>query len=197
MKRQPKPFVVEIKRSSRKAPGLPTPPIWDVAALLSSAESEAHSKPSQAAASAFFRAAEIPGSAPSVPTPERRILPVLAAEIEAFEPEPPAPPAPRTRPPVEATASAIDHPVLSVLSVAEPEVEYAETEIEYIEFDTVEPWGRDKEELPVVFRAEAESILAFVPEEALSQISSRSRQARERDLPRGERWKRRLPKIMR
>jgi hypothetical protein len=196
MKRQPKPFVVEIKRSSRKAPGLPAPPIWDVAALLSSAESDAHSKPSQAAASAFFRAVEAPGGAPSAPQPERRILPVLAAEIEASEPEPPAP---RKRPLVEATTSSVDH---SVLSVAEPEVEYvdvdyAEPQVEYIEFDTVELWGRDEEEPPVAFRAEAESILAFVPEAALSQMPSRSRQSRERDLPRGERWKRRLPKIMR
>ena len=189
MKRQPKPFVVEIKRSSRKAPVLPTPPIWDVAALLSSAESDAHAKPSQIAASALFRAMETADGGSSA-VPERRILQSLAVETDTdvIEVEPP-PVRTRTRAPI-------------TVKPVEPAPLPAEPEIEYIEFDTIEPMAFQplgfKEERPSASpRSEAENVFSFMPDAAASLDARPNRLSRERDLPRGERWKRRLPKIMR
>ncbi|MDQ0393257.1 hypothetical protein [Labrys monachus] len=194
MKRQPKPFVVEIKRSSKKASGVATPPIWDVAALLSSAEADAHSKPSQIAASALFRTNSSDGT-PAAPQPERRILPVVATEAEPFggetlEMEPPR--IERPRPRREVRAPAVEDPMPGF---AEPAAGFAEPEIEFLAFDTSEPADADEDRAFAV--AEAENVFSFSAEPASDPAKPRSRPLRERDLPRGERWKRRLPKFMR
>jgi len=194
MKRQPKPFVVEIKRSSRKNPTPAATPIWDVAALLSSVESDAHAKPSQAAASAFFRSPE-PAHALSAHQAERRILPVIAPEPPVIEPQMVEPEMVESevveKAPVRAKA-ARDETVSSVFSTAKPS--YDEPEVQYLEFDTVEPPAAPVKR-PAAPHREIENVLAFAAEAASALPIRRNRP--ERDLPRGERWKRRLPKIMR
>jgi len=188
MKRPTKSFVVEVKRSARKSSGFTLSPRWDVTAALQENTAASLAKSSQATASAIFQAKNdaTPGNvtASDPPPPVRRILPVIAIEAgPAFEtiriPDPldsagnVSEAAQRRRPRRKTkTPERVVTPAAPII-IASPEPVSS---------------GLNQDVVDVL----------TLPAAANSERRERGRPSdREDALPRGERWKRRLPKFMR
>lgn len=188
MKRPTKSFVVEVKRSARKSSGFTLSPRWDVTAALQESTAASLARSSQATASAIFQArndatpANTTASDP--PPPVRRILPVIVMEAG---------------PALEAIR--ITDPLDSAVNVSEA----AQRKPPRRKTKTPERVGTPAAPIVIAslepvspgFDPDVAGVLAL-PAAANAERRERGRPSdREDSLPRGERWKRRLPKFMR
>jgi hypothetical protein len=184
MKRPTKSFVVEIKRSARKASGLLATPAWDIAATFPSPTAELIAKSSQATASAVFQTRS-DASPASHPAPaERRILPVLAVEADA------TPKTARSQDRLQPTGGLLEaiQPRRSPRRAKAPKRSDASAG-SAIGVGTPAPPAAPDRDLD-------ETSVPRVASDPARR--SRGRLTERKDiLPPGERWKRRLPKFMR
>jgi len=184
MKRPTKPFVVEYKRSARKAFGPSTIPAENIAASLPTPEANSIPTPPQAAAAAVFASrSEARPSLQSEPA-EPRILPVVVIEIETSmetaRAEDSLPPNDGLSPRAEANVSP---------RKARSRTKSVDSEASYIR--AASPPDDDESDRGGAGTSE--------PRPASDPVVRRHRRLLrgEESLPRGQRWKRRLPKCMR
>lgn len=184
MKRPTKPFVVEYKRSPRKAFGPSTVPAMVIAARLPTPAADSIPKSPLAAASALFENSSEASASSQSETAERRILPVVIIEIDTSMEAAPAEnslqanacPSPKTQANVSPRkAKTRKKSATSEASHINTDPPAAEVENDRERAGTSEPRAASD---PVVRRRH------------------RLLEGEDR-LPRGERWKRRLPKFMR
>ena len=177
MKRPTRPFAVEIKRARHKTTGSQAAPTWDVAAA---ALVHQHNAPKPAPAAAAVFQPKPDGERPDPMPRVRRILPALTEpqEIEAAPtPEPPRQP----RKPSRVALPEMPPLVRRVMETPEEPGEFEDAAV-----DGLAPANTAAAEAP--------------PPQPATVATSRPR-ARSLPgsgtLPPGERWKRRLPKILR
>ncbi|MDQ0470014.1 hypothetical protein [Labrys wisconsinensis] len=182
MKRPTKPFVVEIKRGARKAAGSPLAPAWDSAAASRMRATETVSQSSQAAAAIFREKGS--AEAPAAAAPSRRILPVLSPDVDPVREAPQA-----AEPPREA-----DEPAEAIPAERPARRNKAAERPERHEVPDILPAPP-----PVTVAADPDMEVQTAPPAASrSPGPSRIRVPKGEDvLPPGQRWKRRLPKILR
>ena len=175
--RPTKTFVVEYKRNSRTAPSPHTIPVPDRAVENPRPAARKFESVSQTAASAIFRKAAEDCPSIEMPLVARRILPVIIVEHVAT-------PDPNT----VAKSSVVKSPAATIpRKVSRPKV----TTIN--QPDISKDPGVETEKAAATVASEASTLPARkLPGRRFSRLKKV-----EENLPRGQRWKRRLPKFMR
>ena len=187
MKRPTKSFVVEVKRSARKTSGPAVAPAW-VAAALRPLSAEAAPRSSQADASAIFRNNSIAAPAADAPSDPpwtgARILPVVVMDVGAIL-DTGRIPDPREWP---HHVSEADERKRSLRKKRTREI---------VATSTVLPASVRVDAVPTkVDRVPADVPALPLASSFAPRVRGRSSE-QESTLPRGERWKRRLPKVLR
>lgn len=184
MKRPTKPFVVEYKRSARKAFGPSMVPAMVIAARLPTPAADSIPKSPLAAASALFEnSSEASPSSQSEPA-EPRILPVVIIEIDTSMEATPA------EDPLQANAGPSPKTQANV-SPRKAKTRRKSSTSEASHINAHQPTVEAENDRGGAGTSE--------PRAASDPVVRRRRRLLEGEdrLPRGERWKRRLPKFMR
>jgi len=188
MKRPTKSFVVEVKRSTRKTSGPAVAPAWVAAALRPLSAAEATPRSSQAGASAIFRNNDVALPAADAPSDPpwtgARILPVVAMDVGATLD-------------IERTPHPLERPRHASEPVERKRSPRKKRAQEIVETPTVLAAGVGPDAVPTEVERDRADVSA-VPLALSSERRARLRSSEEEgNLPRGERWKRRLPKVLR
>jgi len=175
--RPTKTFVVEYKRNSRTAPSPHTIPVPDRAVENPRPAARKFASVSQTAASAIFRKAAEDCPSIEMPLVARRILPVITVEHVAV----PEPDTAARASVVKSRAASLSRKVSrpKVTTINQPDI-------------SKDP-GVETEKAAATVASEASTLPARkLPGRRFSRLKKV-----EENLPRGQRWKRRLPKFMR